>query len=42
MGSLERESSEIRDDKADRTALAELFTEMAMRLTNDFKLPETD
>jgi uncharacterized protein YukE len=40
--SLERESSEIRDDKADRKALAELFTEMAMRLTNDFNLPETD
>ena len=42
LGSLERESSEIREDKADRTALAELFTEMAMRLTNDFKLPEAD
>lgn len=42
LGSLERESTEIRDDKADRTALAELFTEMAMRLTNDFKLPSAD
>lgn len=40
LASLDRESSEIRDDKADRTALAELFTEMAMRLTNDFKMPE--
>lgn len=40
LASLDREASEIRDDKADRTALAELFTEMAMRLTNDFKMPE--
>jgi DNA anti-recombination protein RmuC len=42
LASLERESSEIRDDKADRAALAELFTEMALRLTNDFNLPKTD
>jgi uncharacterized phage infection (PIP) family protein YhgE len=42
VNSLERESAEIRDDKADRTALAELFTEMAMRLTDDFKLPDSD
>ncbi len=40
--SLDRESSEIREDKADKTALAELFTEMALRLTNDFKFPRTD
>lgn len=42
LASLQRESTEIRDDKADRHALAELFTEMAMRLTNDFKLPDAD
>jgi hypothetical protein len=39
LDKLERESSEIREDKADRTAIANIFTEMAMRLTNDFKLP---
>ena len=35
LAALKRESTEIRDDKADRTALAQLFTEMAMRLTDD-------
>lgn len=39
IATLERESSEIREDKADRTAIADIFNEMAMRLTNDFKLP---
>jgi hypothetical protein len=33
---------ELRDDKADRAALAELFTEMALRLTNDFNLPKAE
>lgn len=42
ISTVERESAEIRDDKADRAALAELFTEMAMRLTNDFNLPKAD
>lgn len=37
---LEKESSEIRSDKADRAHIAQLFTEMALRLTDDFKLPE--
>ncbi len=36
---LARESRDLRTDKADRTALANLFTELAMRLNNDFKLP---
>lgn len=36
---LTRESRELRSDKADRSALANLFTELAMRLNNDFKLP---
>jgi L-2-hydroxyglutarate oxidase LhgO len=42
MSTLEKEAQELRDDKADRTALADLFTEMAMRLTGDFKLPKSD
>jgi thymidylate synthase len=36
---LDREASEIREDKADRTAIANIFNEMALRLTNDFKIP---
>ena len=39
LSKLDRESNEIRDDKADRVAIANIFTEMAMRLTGDFKLP---
>ncbi len=39
LSKLDREASEIREDKADRTAIAGIFTEMAMRLTNDFNLP---
>ncbi|MEZ5307849.1 MAG: hypothetical protein R2684_11955 [Pyrinomonadaceae bacterium] len=41
MTALEKESKELRDDKTDRAALADLFKEMAMRLTGDFKLPES-
>ncbi|HSE97787.1 MAG TPA: hypothetical protein VLD57_05905 [Blastocatellia bacterium] len=36
---LERDSQELRDDKASRAALAALFTEMAMRLNNEFTIP---
>ena len=36
---LQRESRELRNDKTDRAALANLFTELAMRLNNEFKLP---
>jgi DNA anti-recombination protein RmuC len=36
---LEREATELRTDKTDRSALAALFTEVAMRLNNDFKIP---
>ena len=32
-------AGELRDEKADRAALASLFTEMAMRLSNQFRLP---
>jgi len=37
---LDREAQSLRIDKADREALADLFTEMAMRLRNEIKLPE--
>jgi len=36
---LQREAHELRNDKTDRSALANLFTEVAMRLNNEFKLP---
>lgn len=36
---LLREANELRHDKTDRAALANLFTELAMRLNNEFKLP---
>jgi uncharacterized phage infection (PIP) family protein YhgE len=38
-GALAREARELRSDKADRLALSNLFTELAMRLNNEFKLP---
>ncbi|MGH9835658.1 MAG: hypothetical protein ACRD9Y_21775, partial [Blastocatellia bacterium] len=37
-----REARELRSDKADRVALSNLFTELAMRLNNEFKLPGED
>lgn len=36
---LEREVVELRTDKTDRSALAALFTEVALRLNNEFKIP---
>ncbi len=39
LSALEREAVELRTDKTDRSALAALFTEIAMRLNNDFKIP---
>jgi methyl-accepting chemotaxis protein len=39
---LTREARELRSDKADRAALSNLFTELAMRLNNEFKLPGED
>jgi hypothetical protein len=36
---LDREAQSLRNDKADREALADLFTEMALRLRNELKLP---
>ncbi len=38
--SLDKSTEELRDDKADRRALADMFSELAMRLNGDFKLPE--
>lgn len=37
--SLDRSTEELRDDKTDRKALADMFSEVAMRLNGDFKLP---
>ena len=39
---LVRESQELRSDKADRAGLAALFTEMAMRLNDQFRLPASE
>jgi DNA anti-recombination protein RmuC len=39
LQSLDRDATELRDDKADRVALAQMFSDMALRLTNDFKIP---
>jgi DNA anti-recombination protein RmuC len=39
LATIARESQELRADKTDRRALAALLTEMAMRLTNEFRLP---
>ena len=39
---VEREAQELRDVKADRAALGDLFMEMAMRLNEEFQLPETE
>lgn len=36
---LAREAGELRHDKTDRAALADLFTELALRLNNQFRLP---
>ena len=36
---LERELAELNHEKTDRASLSALFTELAMRLNNDFKIP---
>jgi Skp family chaperone for outer membrane proteins len=38
---LDREVAELGDAKTDRASLASLFTEVALRLNNDFKIPTT-
>lgn len=40
LATLAREAHELRTDKTDRQALAALLKEMAMRLTDDFRLPD--
>lgn len=40
--SLTREADELRNDKTDRSALAAMFTELAMRLKNEFNLPSAE
>ncbi len=42
LARLGRESTELRNDKADRATIAALLTEMAMRLTNELSLPGMD
>jgi hypothetical protein len=42
LASLQREADTLRNDKTDRAALADLFTEVAMRLKGEFKLPKGD
>ncbi len=39
LDSLERESQELRFEKTDRATLAAMFTELAMRLNNEFTIP---
>lgn len=41
LRALSQESSELRADKTDRAALAAMFTELAMRLRNEFHLPDS-
>lgn len=36
---LERELAELNNQKTDRASLSALFTELALRLNNDFKIP---
>jgi hypothetical protein len=42
LARIAQESTELRADKADRATLASLFTEMAMRLTNELSIPAVD
>jgi DNA repair exonuclease SbcCD ATPase subunit len=39
---LERRFQELRNDKTDRSTLASLLTEVALRLNNEFRIPSTD
>jgi hypothetical protein len=39
LAAMARETHELRNDKTDRMALASLLKEMAMRLTDEFRLP---
>jgi uncharacterized protein YaaN involved in tellurite resistance len=39
---LDRQVQELRHEKTDHSALAELFTELSLRLRNEFKLPPAE
>jgi hypothetical protein len=39
MSALERRFKELRNDKADRALLADLLTEVALRLKDEFRMP---
>ena len=39
LGTLARTAHELRTDKADRATIAALLTEVAMRLTDEFRIP---
>jgi DNA repair exonuclease SbcCD ATPase subunit len=39
---VDRRVRELRNDKTDRTSLAALFNEVAMRLNNEFQIPGTE
>ncbi|MGH9175351.1 MAG: hypothetical protein ACRD1H_13390, partial [Vicinamibacterales bacterium] len=41
LATLARESDSLRSEKTDRAALASLFNEMAMRLTDELRIPIT-
>jgi hypothetical protein len=36
---IEREVADLSHEKTDRSSLSALFTELALRLNNDFKIP---
>jgi DNA anti-recombination protein RmuC len=42
MARLAHESGELRNDKADRSTIAALLTEMAMRLNNELTIPRVE
>ncbi len=42
LSDLGKEIEELRTEKTDRAALTALFTEMAMRLSDELRLPDTD
>jgi DNA repair exonuclease SbcCD ATPase subunit len=42
LDALDRESQELRFEKTDRAALAAMFTELAMRLNNEFHIPGSE
>ncbi|MBL8150968.1 MAG: hypothetical protein JNN15_13665 [Blastocatellia bacterium] len=42
VATLERETQELRLEKTDRSSLATMFTELAMRLNNEFKIPGSE